>query len=303
MIHSNIAIGNMCKAICGVAAGACGGAINLHWATGSDIADINAKFGAQNTVTGSLGLLFAAFFARSLSSVRERNLWVLYSILTVLHVFANMQCMRLVAFDSLNTARMNLVAVEFFRWRNKKEPKESESYHRSYEYEKSEGGNINYSGSRVPLSSPEEIARVEPLFFVSKRPRNVAPFPIYFGVSFNEFSRRSRKSLPELEELIHSSSERKYLISVGPCTRRGMCVVVSILKDAAPQDEAKAYFHALLLDQELGKPEQSVHEAEIVAMAKLDLEWSAFEKSLGLSGWDVSKTVLRTAGYEISLLS
>jgi hypothetical protein len=37
----------MCKAICGVAAGACGGSINLHWAKGSDISDINAKFGAQ----------------------------------------------------------------------------------------------------------------------------------------------------------------------------------------------------------------------------------------------------------------
>jgi hypothetical protein len=42
-----IAVGNMCKAICGVAAGACGGAIHLHWAKGSDISDINAKFGAQ----------------------------------------------------------------------------------------------------------------------------------------------------------------------------------------------------------------------------------------------------------------
>ena len=37
----------MCKAMCGVAAGACGGVINLHWAKGSDISDINAKFGAQ----------------------------------------------------------------------------------------------------------------------------------------------------------------------------------------------------------------------------------------------------------------
>ena len=39
----------MCKAICGVAAGATGGAINLYWASGggSDISDVNAKFGAQ----------------------------------------------------------------------------------------------------------------------------------------------------------------------------------------------------------------------------------------------------------------
>ena len=32
-----ICLGNMCKAICGVAAGACGGSINLHWAQGSDV--------------------------------------------------------------------------------------------------------------------------------------------------------------------------------------------------------------------------------------------------------------------------
>ena len=39
--------GNMCKAMCGVAAGACNGSINIHWSKGSDISDINAKFGAQ----------------------------------------------------------------------------------------------------------------------------------------------------------------------------------------------------------------------------------------------------------------
>ena len=34
--------------MCGVAAGACGGAIDLYWATGtSDISEINAKFAAQ----------------------------------------------------------------------------------------------------------------------------------------------------------------------------------------------------------------------------------------------------------------
>ena len=40
-------IGNVCKAMCGVAGGACGGVLNLYWAKGTDISDINAKFGAQ----------------------------------------------------------------------------------------------------------------------------------------------------------------------------------------------------------------------------------------------------------------
>jgi hypothetical protein len=47
----------MCKAICGVASGACGGAINLYWAKGSDISDINAKFGAQVRRTGLLTMM------------------------------------------------------------------------------------------------------------------------------------------------------------------------------------------------------------------------------------------------------
>jgi len=34
--------------MCGVAAGACGGAIDLYWATGNgDISEVNAKFSAQ----------------------------------------------------------------------------------------------------------------------------------------------------------------------------------------------------------------------------------------------------------------
>jgi hypothetical protein len=53
----------MCKAVCGVAAGACGGAINLHWAKGSDISDINSKFGAQ------VRLFRARFFYSIVSSI------------------------------------------------------------------------------------------------------------------------------------------------------------------------------------------------------------------------------------------
>jgi hypothetical protein len=52
-----ICIGNMCKAICGVASGACGGAINLYWAKGSDISDINAKFGAQVRLMDLLSMI------------------------------------------------------------------------------------------------------------------------------------------------------------------------------------------------------------------------------------------------------
>lgn len=69
-----ISVGTMCKAICGVAAGATGGAINLHWARGSDISDINAKFGAQVGVIVAFILQdgifsFALFTSNSIQSL------------------------------------------------------------------------------------------------------------------------------------------------------------------------------------------------------------------------------------------
>ncbi|KAI2503618.1 Vitamin B6 photo-protection and homoeostasis [Fragilaria crotonensis] len=114
-----ICAGNMCKAICGVAAGAVGGVFNLHWAQGSDIADIQAKFGAQHTVTGSLGLLCAYQFVQTVAQVDPTHLWALYGALTILHLYANMRCMKIIAFDYLNTPRMRMVIQQFLeQWNN-----------------------------------------------------------------------------------------------------------------------------------------------------------------------------------------
>jgi len=108
-----ICLGNMAKAVCGVAAGACSGAINLHWAKNgsTDISDIYAKSGAQHTVTGGLGLIFSALFARAVATWEVSKLWILFSALTLLHIIANMRCMRLIAFESINHIRMNLTKI------------------------------------------------------------------------------------------------------------------------------------------------------------------------------------------------
>lgn len=270
----------MCKAICGVAAGACGGAINVHWSKGSDISDVMAKQGAQNTLTGSLGLVFAALFARSVSTMDELHLWSLYAGLTAVHIFANMQCMKLVAFDSLNTQRMNIVAAEFFRWCSKNQPP-----------------------SDLSISVPAAIAKIEPLWFLNTRPRKLAPYPIHFGVSFNEFVRRTQKAMQEMKELANDLSSAKYIISIGTCKRRGRCVVVSLSDLASPYDQAKAYFHALLLDQTLKDQNSTgtVAEVEQSVLQKLDLAWTSFADKLQKAGWDLSKTELGSKGYEVAL--
>lgn len=288
-----ISIGNICKSVCGVAAGACGGSINLHWAEGSDISDINAKFGAQHTCTGALGLIFAAFFARSVNQTKPKVLWGLYSILTFLHIFANTRCMRLISFDSCNNARMNLLLSDFFL------------------------GNLHHDDSLVrpempSLPTPTEIARIEPLFFGIPGKHKTPPttIPIRFGVDFGEFYECSKLSfLPMMQDGVLQNNMENYIISSGYTSKQKVCVLVSFLSNASPIEEAKAYFHATLLCIELQKnfdkengdalSEETRLEVERETKAVLDLVWETFKACSIAAGWDLGKTELRSKGYEL----
>jgi hypothetical protein len=300
-----ISVGTMCKAICGVAAGATGGAINLHWARGSDISDINAKFGAQHTVTGALGLIFAAFFARSVSTLNQIKLWILYSILTLLHIVANMQCMKLIAFDSFNNARMNLILDEYLT-QLEAEPMDTPTM--------SDMNNGTLSSKSISLSKPEDISKVEPLFFVSVRPprrRKVAPLlPIRFGVSLDEFSTKTSRKCSELENLLNQASQSdKYLIaaSLSQGGKTPPTIVVSFLSHASPEDHAKAYYHAVLLSRQLvGINDLSDHDiinAETIVNDQVHRSWDGFTYACHTAGWDLSKTELQSQGYELEMIS
>jgi hypothetical protein len=278
-----ISIGNMCKAMCGVAAGACGGAINLHWAKGSDISDVQAKFGAQHTVTGSLGLIFAALFARSVSTVNQTKLWTLYALLTILHVVANMRCMRLISFDSFNNARMKFLVQEFLDWKR--------------------------TGSDIPgptFSTPSEIAEREPLFFIGGQVPGLSSCPIHLGVSFNELVRLSGLSAAELEtSLLKVLKDSRYVVKAGISTRGSLTVVVSFLANTEPRDQAKAFLHALLLSHELNQTRandlESIAKTEAKMRENITAIWDVFERSCHAAGWDLSKTELRSKGFELEV--
>jgi hypothetical protein len=317
-----ICVGNMCKAVCGVAAGACGGSINLHWAKGSDISDVNAKFGAQHTVTGGFGLVFAAVFARSVATWKLWRLWVLYSGLTILHIFANMRCMRLIAFDSLNHIRMHIILKEFFDYWDKQTSKES-----------TVSATINASPS---LSPPDLVTKVEPLFFLPSwlMPKvhalRKSSVTIHFGASFNDFAERGQQvSGSDVTDTILTSPESGlvdtalgddgYLLSAGVVGRRRMssnkqelCVNVVFLHNSTLVNEAKAYLHALLLGRKLKVARRDndsplvenewVAAAEQEAQEEINIAWNIFQTSCEVAGWDLAKTEMQTIGYEISTI-
>jgi hypothetical protein len=288
-----ISVGNMCKAICGVAAGACGGAIHVHWAKGgSDISDIQAKFGAQNIVAGSIGLVASAVFAKSASTVKGQHLWLLYGWLTMLHIFANMRCMRLLAFDTFNVTRLRLVAADFF----------------------TKSAVDAYSEQSL---TPGQVSKMEPLFFFSPKPvvsKSILPaIPIHFGVSFAEYARQSKLTMDELR--VQLERQPSYFIAIGSMKRQQRrknskpCIVVALNHDASAEQQVKAFFHALVLTEAVASSLRrgaSLNEAE--DLRRLEMEtvtrvdghlWKNFSTQCKKAGWDLTSNQLQSKGYEV----
>jgi hypothetical protein len=263
-----ISLASMCKAMCGVAAGSTGGALAVHWAQGSDISDIQAKFGAQIIVTGSLGLVFAACLTRFLAQVDRRHLWMLYVALTALHLYANTRCMKLVAFTTLNNARMDMLLIRWFR-----DPTQA-------------------------LPSPAELSNKEPLLFLPRRSKLQA-VPIHYGVSFEEFSKQSIHPPKQLQTMLSSSSSTTYWITEGQSRSNKPCVLVALSSQASPVDQAKAYFEAVVLGRQLRQSQS--HLGDENGAQFVERSWSQFAQQCAVAGWTVHGTELRNQGFSLSV--
>ena len=260
----------MCKAMCGVAAGACNGSINVHWSRGSDISDINAKFGAQHTVTGSLGLLFAAAFAKSVSNVSSHILWMLYTTMTVVHIFANMMCMKLVAFDYFNAERMTDVVESFLdRVRDGEDP------------------------SKILVEAPIGVSFQEALFFRSSR-----RMPIKMGVSFDYLATQSKMNDSVITQAARDISNVKYAVLLGHKS-----ILIAVSDGSTPSDKAKGYFHALIL-RKLVEYDNSIQNGVALKNASVEVVnrlWPHFKSSARKAQWNLDKTELNTQGYEVDV--
>eukprot|EP00557_Chaetoceros_sp_GSL56_P013143 CAMPEP_0176483444 /NCGR_PEP_ID=MMETSP0200_2-20121128/3922_1 /TAXON_ID=947934 /ORGANISM="Chaetoceros sp., Strain GSL56" /LENGTH=359 /DNA_ID=CAMNT_0017879847 /DNA_START=455 /DNA_END=1534 /DNA_ORIENTATION=- len=268
-----ICCGNMCKAICGVAAGACNGSINVHWAKGSDISDVNAKFGAQQTVAGSLGLIFAALFAKTVSAMSPHSLWLLYFFLTAVHIYANMKCMKLLAFDYLNIDRLVILSENFLeRIRRGEEP------------------------DSIVVDCPTTVSTQESLFFGLKHST-----PIRMGISFDSFVRLVYANDEMVTQILKDMDENGYAIGL---VNGG--IIVAIRDIASPVDRTKAYFHALVLSRIVEMDKSLSYHDVVVKKAVDDIVhrlWPHFKNSAEKAKWDLNRSVFSSEGYEIAIQS
>lgn len=104
-----ICLSSVCKALCGISAGATNAVITQHWGDKcGNVADVLTKNGAQHTVVSLIGLAMSVKFAR-LATSSPTSLWIVYSALTATHFYANYKLMKVLALSSLNRTRYDML--------------------------------------------------------------------------------------------------------------------------------------------------------------------------------------------------
>lgn len=101
---------NVCKALCGVAAGATRVSLAKHFALdGASVAEVQAKEGAQETAVTLLGLCLGLLCSSYLNSSLAVQ-WTAFIALTLLHVAANYYGVRILRLRTLNRTRLAMLA-------------------------------------------------------------------------------------------------------------------------------------------------------------------------------------------------
>ena len=100
---------NICKSLCGVAAGATRVAISQHFASEGNISEVQAKEGTQETFVSMVGLMLGSFLlSRGLSASIHVRL-IFFLVLTIIHVYANYLAVKVLQLRTLNRGRLRMI--------------------------------------------------------------------------------------------------------------------------------------------------------------------------------------------------
>ena len=107
-------LSNLCRSIVGVAGGSTRAALTQHQAIAHNMGDVSAKDGSQETLVNLLALIVNIYLLHTIK--RDRILvWILYFVLTILHLYANYRAIRTLKLRTFNWNRFVLLCENYFR--------------------------------------------------------------------------------------------------------------------------------------------------------------------------------------------
>ncbi|ELU07084.1 hypothetical protein CAPTEDRAFT_141059, partial [Capitella teleta] len=107
-----VCVAGVCRSIVGVAGGATRAAVTQHQACRSNMADVSAKDGSQETLVNLAALLCNLALVPMVSD-RQWLVWILFTCFTTLHIYANFKAVRSLDMPTFNQVRLHLAAQEF----------------------------------------------------------------------------------------------------------------------------------------------------------------------------------------------
>nr|ALM31986.1 decarboxylase_GME6290 [Daldinia eschscholzii IFB-TL01] len=98
------------RALCGVSGGAAKASLSAHFAKNSNLAELNAKDGSQETVISLLGMLVGSMFVHVVHG--KIAVGISMVLLVVVHLWTNYQAVRAVQMRTLNRQRLTIILQE-----------------------------------------------------------------------------------------------------------------------------------------------------------------------------------------------
>jgi len=222
----------LCKTLCGISAGATKSSITQHFALEGNMADLNAKESTQETLVSLIGMLLGVALAHQLSRLEQewqqpdlamQIQWVIFAILTLLHVWANWKGVRLLRLRTLNRERAGIVLSGLL----------DILLVMMHSKELEPGGFQKILSSHMEeLPQPTDVHES----LLSSTIKMIWPGRLRLGA-------RLTKVLIEDAQVVDEFSSERYVLTFNG---RGH-VLVCLLTGADTNDELQAFLHALLI--------------------------------------------------------
>ena len=252
-------LSTLCKVACGICAGATKGNITDHFANSGNRADVNAKENTQETLVSLLGMVLGVGLAKWLHFLEKKNditvqddilmtdvqliSWIIFLILTVIHIWANYVGIQRLQLRTLNAARAKILLKQVVEngcnWVIRKDTDGDEK-------EKI----LTIDKCRSSFNSPSQINES---LWVSLL-EMLREGDIRLGIRLRDLAkitnnyRKNKWITSTWQNYIHSFGHEKYIILFDEKSNR---TTVSVLMKvgATDMDEFKAFIHAHIFNQ------------------------------------------------------
>lgn len=240
----------LCKTMCGISAGATKGSITQHFAMAGNMADVNAKESTQETMVSLTGMLLGIYAARTLQSYSNEKSssvtipaaiinWTIFTVLTLIHIWANWKGVTLLRMRTLNRARAEICLSKVIQ----------QMCAAGIDKEEQDGddkiGLLSTTTASLAqlIPSPDQVHE-SLLYSVGKV---FVPGRLKLGVPLTTILQRSEDAARNFLVQSASAATQRYAVTL---TQDGNNhVLVSLLVGSSSRDELKAYVHASILMQ------------------------------------------------------